>query len=139
MTMTGGCYCGQIRYTVEGEPRLRAQCHCRACQHLSGGAPNYYMLMPPDGFRYEAGTPKTYTRTDKPNPVTRAFCGNCGTHLINRRPGLEEIILKVGTLDDPSVFKGPQIAIFTREEQAFHITPEGLPAFETFPGYEEPT
>ncbi len=43
------------------------------------------------------------------------------------------MILKVGTLDDPSVFK-PQVAIFTIDQQHFHHIPEGLPAFERRPG-----
>ena len=136
MTLKGGCYCGAIRYEAGGEPLLRAQCHCRACQHFSGGAPNYYMLMPADEFRYVSGTPISFTRTDKVNAVTREFCATCGTHLVNRRPGLDPLILKIGTLDDPSEFGGPQMAIFTCEEEAFHITPEGLPTYETYPGYK---
>ena len=36
MIFEGGCYCGRVRYKAEGEPRLRAQCHCRPCQYFSG-------------------------------------------------------------------------------------------------------
>jgi hypothetical protein len=43
------------------------------------------------------------------------------------------IVLKVGTLDDPSLFDGPQMAIYTVDKQAFHQIPEGLPAFERLP------
>ena len=87
MRLEGGCYCGAVRYAVEGEPILRAQCHCRACQHIAGGAPNLFMLMPAEGFAYTKGAPKTYTRPDKADAVTREFCAVCGTHMITRRPG----------------------------------------------------
>lgn len=133
MKLVGGCYCGAVRYEAEGDPILKAQCHCRACQHITGGAPNYFMLMPAAGFRFTKGEPKTYTRPDKTDAVTRSFCGACGTHLTTSRPGLSAVILKIGTLDDPALYGGPSIAIFTEEEQAFHLVPQGVPKFEKLP------
>lgn len=133
MTLEGGCYCGALRYVAEGEPLLKAQCHCRACQHVSGGAPNLFMLMPIAGFRWSEGASKSFARDDLDNPVTREFCSRCGTHLVNRRPGLEAVILKVGTLDDPNLFGAPRMAIFTAEKAAFHHIPEDLPAFDGMP------
>ena len=133
MKLDGGCYCGAVRYVAEGEPTLKAQCHCRECQYISGGSPNMFMLMPPDSFRYTRGAPKEFRRKDLEAPVTREFCAECGTHLTTRRPGLTAVILKVGTLDDPAMFCGPQMAIFTIDKQPFHEIPDGLPAFERLP------
>jgi hypothetical protein len=134
MALGGGCYCGKVRYAAEGEPTLRAQCHCRECQYISGGAPNLFMLMPVDGFRYTKGTPRQFTRSDLPAPVTRDFCADCGTHLITRRPGLEAVVLKIGTLDDPKLFGGPRMAIYTIDKQPFHEIPQGMASFERLPG-----
>lgn len=133
MKLEGGCYCGAVRYAAEGTPMLKAQCHCRACQHISGGAPNMFMLMPPDGFRYTKGKPKQFKRTDLENPVTREFCAECGTHMVTLRPGLPAVVLKIGTLDDPGLFGGPKMAIFTEDRQPFHHIPDDLPAFEKLP------
>ena len=133
MKLEGGCYCGAVRYVAEGKPLLKAQCCCRECQYFSGGAPNMFMLMPRQGFAYTRGAPKQFARTDLEQAVTREFCAECGTHLTTRRPGLEAVILKVGTLDDPGVFGGPRMAIFTIDKQAFHHIPDGLPAFERLP------
>jgi hypothetical protein len=77
--------------------------------------------------------PNMFARSDLERPVTREFCGKCGTHLTTRRPGLPAVILKVGTLDDPSLFGSPQMAIYTIDKQSFHQIPEGLPAFERLP------
>lgn len=133
MTLEGGCYCGQLRYRTEGKPMLRAECHCRECQYLSGGGPNFFMVVPADGFTYSKGTPKTFTRTDLPQPVTREFCADCGTHITSRRPGLPAAILKIGTLDEPKDFGGPQMAIYVKDRQPFHCIAEGLPKFEGLP------
>ena len=133
MKLEGGCYCREVRYLAEGQPAMQAQCHCRECQYISGGAPNLFMLMPAAGFTYTKGEPATFTRDDLEQPVTREFCAKCGTHLATRRPGLPMVILKVGTLDDPSQFEGPQMAIFTVDQQPFHHVAAGLPTFERLP------
>ena len=110
MKLEGGCYCGQVRYKAEGDPMFKAQCHCRECQYISGGSPNMFVLMPMDGFSYTKGTPKKFKRSDLETPVTREFCAECGTHLLTRPQGLPAVVVKVGTLDDPSLFGGPQEA-----------------------------
>ena len=43
------------------------------------------------------------------------------------------MVVKVGTLDDPSVYK-PRIAIFTVDKQTFHHIPDDVQAFERRPG-----
>jgi hypothetical protein len=87
------------------------------------------------GFAYTKGAPKQHRRSDLPNPVTREFCAECGTHLLTRAPGLPGVaLIKVGTLDNPSEFGGPQMVIFTIDKQSFHHIPEGVPTFERVPG-----
>ncbi len=135
MKVEGGCYCGAVRYEADGDPAFKAQCHCRECQYITGGSTNVFMVMPAAGFKITKGEPKAFTRSDLDNPVTREFCAECGTHLLTRSPGLPDgVVLKVGSLDDPSVYGGPDIAIFTVDKQAFHQIPEGIPSFERVPG-----
>lgn len=133
MRLTGGCYCGAVRYGVEGEARMQAQCHCRECQYMTGGGPNYFLMMPAEGFHYEQGAPAHFSRDDIDNPVTREFCGNCGTHLVSRVHGVASVILKVGTLDDPALYGQPKLAIFLCDRQPFHLVPEGIEQFERVP------
>jgi len=132
MKPEGGCYCGALRYLAEGAPIFAAQCHCRECQYLTGGAPNMFLLMPMAGFAYTKGTPKQFTRSDLEHAVTRDFCAMCGTHIGGRSPRLPAMVLKVGTLDDPTQFT-PKAAIYTVDKQAFHHIPDGMPSFERLP------
>ena len=135
MSITGGCYCGNIRYEAGGEPIMRARCHCRECQYFTGGEGNDFIAMPHAELRFTKGTPKGYTRAGLPGAATREFCPECGTQLLTRSPGLPgAVILKVGALDDPALYQVPQIIIQTADAQSFHLIPEGVPAFPRFPG-----
>ncbi len=132
MNVEGGCYCGKLRYKAEGKPLLKAQCHCRECQYISGGGPNFFMLLPPEGFRYVSGTPSTFARSDLAEPVTREFCATCGTHITTRRTDMPWVVLKIGTLDHPEGF-APMMAIHTADRQPFHAIPADMPSFEGLP------
>ena len=133
MAFEGGCYCKEVRYVAEGDPAMKGQCFCRECQYGTGGDSLLVMGMPEAGFKLTQGELKSFKRKDLENGVTREFCGNCGTHIITRAmPGL--IMLKVGTLDDPSQFGGPQMAIFTCDAQPYHKVPTDIPTFEKMPG-----
>src|SRR6202023_1396620 len=68
-----------------GEPMMKAHCHCRECQYISGGSPNMFMLMPIGGFSYSKGTPKQFTRGDleaaiisSSRPPTHPKHSDCG-------------------------------------------------------------
>ena len=135
MSLEGGCYCGALRYKADGNPLFKGQCHCRECQYISGGHPNAIMAMPAASFTYTKGAPKSFQRRDLPNPVTREFCADCGTHILAKSPNVPgALMLKVGTLDDPSVFGSAQMVIFTIDKQTFHHLPQGVPTFERVPG-----
>ena len=133
MKISGGCYCGSLRYEANGDVEASIQCHCRECQYITGGNPNIIMIMPLSGFEFVKGIPKTFKRKDIEKAVTRLFCENCGTGIGTKNPNRpNSIILKVGTFDDPSIFK-PDIAIFTIDKQKFHYIENGLKSFERRP------
>lgn len=133
MSLEGGCYCGQVRYEAAGDIAMKIQCFCRECQYTTGGSPLLGAGVPADGFKVTKGELKDFKRDDLENAVTRQFCGNCGTQIASlAMPGV--VILKVGTLDDPAAFEGPQMSIYTCDAQPFHHVPSDIPAFEKLPG-----
>ena len=51
------------------------------------------------------------------------------------------MLIKVGTLDDPGVFEGPELVTWTSEIQKFHLLPPNVPAHPELPrpkGSERP-
>ena len=132
--ISGKCYCGEIQYEVENAPIMRVQCHCRECQYMTGGNANFAITMPEEGFVYIKGTPKQFIHPDGDKEVCREFCGTCGTHITANLPSLiGAVILKVGTLDDPSIFNKPDIAIYLKDKYDFHQVPVDVPQFQELP------
>jgi hypothetical protein len=135
MTLTGGCFCGAVRFVARGPARMKGLCLCRSCQKISGGAGNLFIGLEAANFRYTQGEPARFCHPDHDQAPTREFCAGCGVHLAARSPKAEGgVIVKVGVLDDPGVFDGPDFVVWTEEKQAFHHLPQGARAFPRFPG-----
>jgi hypothetical protein len=131
MIVEGGCYCGGVRYRAEGEPLLKAECFCRECQYVTGGNSVLIMAMPVEGFKITKGATKAFARPDLEKPVSREFCPECGTHMITRAPSFPAgVILKVGSMDDPSQYGGPVSAHYACDAYDHHRLPDHIPVFQ---------
>jgi hypothetical protein len=96
--MTGGCQCGAVRYAAYAEPQSPSVCHCRMCQRAVGGPYIASASLKDQDFAWTKGAPKTYASSSK---GLRDFCGDCGTPLAFRTPGVDGIDIMIVTLDDP--------------------------------------
>jgi hypothetical protein len=131
MKFEGGCYCKQVRYEAEGDPMIKAECFCRECQYITGGGGLVIMAMPTEGVTITKGAVKDFTRDDIERGVTRQFCANCGTHLFTRAPGFEAaVIIKVGSMDDPSLFGGAESINFACDAQPYHRLSMDIPTYQ---------
>ena len=130
MTITGGCLCGQVRYTLAAEPAFQVVCHCTNCQRQSGSGFSVNLGVPKAALTI-TGTLKTYTdRGDSGHPVLRRFCPDCGSPILSEiaaDPGLA--ILKAGTLDDSSIVR-PQRHIFAASRHAWIALPGDVPVHD---------
>ncbi|KAF1977297.1 DUF636 domain protein [Bimuria novae-zelandiae CBS 107.79] len=104
MAQQGGCMCGNVRYSVEGEPVGKALCHCADCRKISGSTYSTNAIFPGNQFKLTQGTPKQHAKTaNSGNQITSYFCGDCGSTMWRETSASEGTkILKVGTLDDAS-------------------------------------
>lgn len=106
-TLTGGCLCGAIRYTVNAPLTNVVACHCTHCRKISGAGSSHNAIVPTSAVTFTAGKAKRYQDTaDSGNLLFRHFCGECGSSLFSQREKTPEMmVLKVGTLDDASGLK----------------------------------
>jgi hypothetical protein len=130
----GGCDCGAIRYSAEGEPLFSMNCHCRHCQRETGSAYAAVLAVPSTTFRIVQGKPKHFEVTaDSGHTTTRVFCVDCGSPLFGL-PGItpDMVTIRVGSLDDPSVFR-PAQDIYTASAQPWDYMNPDLPKTPKLP------
>ena len=131
----GGCYCGAVRYRIQGVPDFSAHCHCRSCQLALGGAFVTWAKIPAENFSVTKGKIKICEKTPG---IRRGFCGDCGTtltyaaaHEVEGRDWSKDAWFTAVTLDDPTIVS-PQNHVFVSHKQTWITLPEGAPAFDTF-------
>ena len=132
--ITGGCLCGQIRYTVSGDPAFSGLCHCRNCQRYTGSAFETVIGFPSAAVSVQ-GSLKTYNDTgDSGKTVFRRFCPNCGSGVLADADALAGVtLILAGTLDDVSTYK-PAMEIYCDSAQPWTNETGGRQKFARMPG-----
>ena len=129
----GGCLCGAVRYESISEPLAVMECHCRDCQKSTGGASAVAVVIPAGAFKLTRGAPKRFgSKGDSGADVYRSFCGDCGSPLFSEPPGGAIMVVKAGSLDDPSWLKIGG-ALYVSSAQPWAHIDRALPAFEKMP------
>jgi hypothetical protein len=103
---TGGCLCGAIRYSVEGEPFHVGRCHCADCRKESGSTYTIYGQWPREDFSVE-GEYATYDG--------RSFCPSCGSSLFTLEEDAAEI--RLGSLDDAPFELRPEAEVWIKRRE----------------------
>ena len=131
----GRCFCGDVEFTLIGEPEAMAYCHCNSCRHWSAGPVSAFTLWKPNalnitkGMKNMAAFDKNPGSNDKNRVSIRQWCKNCGGHLYTEHPTM-------GLIDVPSAV----IENFTFKP-TFHVhyqetvqpMKDGLPKFKDLP------
>ena len=133
MSFSGGCLCGAVRYTCDGEPAMAGHCHCEDCRRSSGSGHSSHLAVPAGTVKM-TGEVRGYDRpAESGNMVTRAFCPVCGAPLFSRNAAMPDLIfLRASSLDDLEVFQ-PQMHVFTARAASWDGPGGGLPAFDRMP------
>lgn len=118
--LTGGCLCGAVRYRA-GTMIRAGYCHCRMCQTASGAPVVAWVVVPRDSLAFTQGTPVEFRSSAK---AKRLFCGHCGSPLVFREDGSNEVDINLATLDEPEHVV-PSYHIYTASQQPWlHIADE---------------
>jgi len=124
--MAGGCQCGRVRYVARISDDDAYLCHCRMCQHATGGVSI--------AFKNVKKADVTWTREPdryRSSPIAhRGFCSACGTPLTFEFPDSENMDLTVGSFDDPGRFR-PTLHFAVESWHEAWLDTRGLPTYRT--------
>jgi hypothetical protein len=131
MHLTGGCFCGQVRYEVSAPLGPARSCHCSRCRKAFSGAGSAYAEISPGSFAWTAGEGNLSFHESAPG-WGLCFCRSCGTTLCGMHEG-EVHGVTLGPLDgDPGVHI--QMHIFVGSKAPWDHIGGDAPQYAEFPG-----
>jgi len=114
---TGSCLCGDVRYTVRGEPVHVGRCHCTDCRKESGSAFTIYGQWPVEALEL-SGEIATYDG--------RGFCPRCGSRVLDPpAPGDDLVEIRIGTLDEAPFGLKPEAEVWIKRREPWLPPVEG--------------
>jgi hypothetical protein len=118
ITITGGCYCGAVRYSITQSPIYISICYCDNCRRAVGAQSVAWITVDSRSFTIVQGTPARF-RTD--TAAWRTFCSVCGTSLTyqsDKEASKNWIDITIGSLDHPEAF-APRMHVWPEERLAW--------------------
>lgn len=128
----GSCLCSTVQYQIEGELGQAYFCHCLRCRKAGGAAVAANVIAASSSFAVTAGEAslKCY---DGGKGVRRYFCGLCGSPIVSRRDGQDDIVrVRMGTLDTP-VTAPPSAHNFAGSKAEWDVIHDDLPQYQERP------
>jgi hypothetical protein len=80
VSLTGGCFCGRVRYEIAAPLKNARSCHCSRCRKAFSGAGSAYAEVEPGSFSWKAGEIELAHYESTPG-WGLCFCRVCGTTL----------------------------------------------------------
>lgn len=121
--LTGECFCGEIKYEIDGVLFDARSCHCSRCRKAFSSQASSYALVNPSEFSWVQGK-KYLTKYASQHGFGLQFCKLCGSTLC----GIYEDEIHGVTLDclneDPEIEIGRHI--FVGSKASWETIPEGV-------------
>jgi hypothetical protein len=129
----GSCLCGQVTYRCMKQPVWSVNCHCRACQKLSGAPYVSAFSIPADSFELVGEIMEFRRRSDSGHWVTTSHCAACGSRIHTQSAGATKIRnIFASTLADSAQFR-PVSNVYLSEAAPWIDPPHAMFNFAKMP------
>jgi len=132
-TISGGCQCGAVRYSLDGQLPAAYACHCGECKKQSASAFSMSVAIDTADLHWTGDVALFETVAYTGARKLCYFCSRCGTRMWHR--GAEDsatATLKIGTLDDPFAIEPMGHLWVSKKQPGITLAPD-VPAFDTQP------
>jgi hypothetical protein len=129
----GGCACGAVCYTTDAEPVMAGHCQCRKCQKLSGAGHGSFAAFPVGAVNLKGRLEYWSYTADSGNTASRGHCPVCGSMVVGKTSGHQDLLaIQLTSLDDPSMVT-PQMVFFNAKAMPWDHIDEKLMRFPAMP------
>lgn len=130
MSITGECFCGAVKYQIEGKLRDARSCHCSMCRKAFGSQASAYALVEAGEFKWVSGENLLTSYVGK-HGFGIQFCKICGSTLCGIREGRIHGITLGCVNGDPGVELGMHVYVGSKAK--WETIPEGVRQFHAGP------
>ncbi len=130
MTITGGCFCGEVAYRINGKLRNARSCHCSRCRRAFSSQASAYAEVAPNTFEWIAGA-DLLTTYESQHGFGLQFCSRCGSTLCGTYKGEVHGVTLGCVNGDPEIEIG--MHIFVGSKATWEVIPDGVIQFEEGP------
>lgn len=122
-TLTGECFCGAIKYEINGKLRDARSCHCRDCRKAFSAQASAYALINAEGFSWISGE-NLLTSYESKKGEGLQFCSICGSTLCGTFNGVVQGVTLGCVNGDPDIEIGMHIYVGSKAN--WEIIPDGV-------------
>ena len=130
MKLTGECFCGGVKYEVDGGLHGARSCHCSRCRKAFSAQASAYALIEPGSLSWLQGEELLTTFTGQ-SGAGKQFCGRCGSTLCGVVDGKVHGVTLGCLNEDPGI--EIETHIFVGSKAAWERIPEGVVQHDAFP------
>ena len=127
MAITGECFCGEVKYQVDGKLRDARSCHCSRCRKAFSSQASAYALVEPQEFKWLSGEDLLTSYVGRHGFGLR-FCSQCGSTLCGIINGTIHGVTLGCVNDDPEIELGKHIYVGSKAK--WEVIPEGVPQYK---------
>ncbi len=127
----GSCLCGSTAWSLGGELSRMSHWHCSMCRKAHGSAFATYVAGKASEFRWLRGEADVAGYESSPG-FQRRFCPTCGSVVPSVFPGMNDVFVPAGSLDDDPGVR-PEAHIFASDAAPWHTIGDTLPRFDRYP------